>query len=800
MPPIMTRPRAWISPFVLFIALAIPTGLLAQTPARRHAVRTPTIDAITILQTTDIHDHANGAGHVGLDVDPVTAMSVTGAYARIAAYVANVRTTAGHPVILVDSGDWTMGTLYDLTLGSQPLALGFMSSMLYDAVTLGNHEFDYTPRGLAGMIAAAQNQFLFRTPIVASNMDIHGNADLAPFLATNAIRTTYVKQLSNGVKVGFLGLMGEQAAIEAPASAPVTFTTLSSSYSAIQSMVNDLRNSQGAQIVIALSHSGTDASGNTGEDVELAKHVRGINVIASGHTHTNLDSAHAVRNGTWTTQIIDAGAFGTNVARLDLAVDRTAGVTTPIAFSNVAMTDASLASFRTGMKADAMTAGLVVATDQQLNGSLAPLLSQFFPDYVATSVGKGIYHPVASAAQEMASNSRNAVLSPNGLGDLAADSVRNVPNSIIAQTLAAVGGNPANLPGYDFNPYQLGVVATGVIRATLPAGVPLTFSDVYNVLSLGISPDSTQALPIGYPLVSTYVELADVKKIAALQLVGQSNLIPSDFYLNFSGIRYSLKPAESNTYFKYATAAAILDLTNRKLAGGSSAALQAFSAVAFLGIDHGAGLLSAAAAGNPYAIAMTKLNDANPTAAQMTTNLTVVGDVAGAAIAGTAAVSALVVSKAIAAIDTVSAFAVTDAKNTGSTTGLTGTSRIRGAVDLYALLLIGAVESQYGIKITPFQAAIGTTVLSSADFPTLLGNRIDLSPSTAGVQELKEWMVLLSNIGTGLGGTIGPEYKSTANFTEFSTFGSAVQIRNSTYPLADIAQLVGTVAALQQAP
>jgi 2',3'-cyclic-nucleotide 2'-phosphodiesterase (5'-nucleotidase family) len=801
MPPIMTRPRAWIPHSLLLIALAIPTGLLAQTPARRRAVRTPTIDAITILQTTDIHDHANGAGHVGLDVDPVTAMSTTGAYARIAAYVSNVRTTAGHPVILVDSGDWTMGTLYDLTLGSQPLALGFMSSMRYDAVTLGNHEFDYTPRGLAGMIALAQNAFAFQTPIVASNMDLHGSTDLTPlFGAGKAIRTTYVETLSNGVKVGFLGLMGEQAAIEAPASAPVTFTTLSSSYAAIQSMVDDLRNSQGAQIVIALSHSGTDPSGNSGEDVELAKHVRGINVIASGHTHTNLDSAHAVRNGTWTTQIIDAGAFGTNVARLDLAVDRTAGVTTPVAFSNVAMTDASLASFRTGLKADAATSGLVVATDQQLNSSLAPLLSQFFSDYAATSVGKGIYHPVASAAQEMASNSRNPVLSPNGLGDLAADSVRNVPNSIIAQTLAGVGGNPANLPGYDFNPYQLGVVGTGVIRSTLPAGVPLTFSDVYNVLSLGISPDSTQALPIGYPLVSTYVDLADVKKIAALQLVGQSNLIPSDFYLNFSGIRYSLKPAESNTYFKYATAAAILDLTNRKLAGGSSAALQAFSAVAFLGIDHGAGLLAAAAAGNPYAVAMTKLNDANPTAAQVTTNLTVVGDVAGAAIAGTAAVSALVVSKAIAAIDTVSAFAATDTKNTGPTTDLTGTSRIRTAVDLYALLLIGAVESQYGIKITPYQAATGTTVLSSADFPTLLGNRIDLSPSTAGVQELKGWMVLLSNIGTALGGTIGPEYKSTTNFTEFSTYGDAVRIRNSTYPLADIGQLVGTVAALQQAP
>ena len=64
---------------------------------------------ITILQTTDLHHHANGADHVGLDVNPLTGTSVTGAYSRIASYVNYVRFTTRHPVVLVDSGDWTMG-------------------------------------------------------------------------------------------------------------------------------------------------------------------------------------------------------------------------------------------------------------------------------------------------------------------------------------------------------------------------------------------------------------------------------------------------------------------------------------------------------------------------------------------------------------------------------------------------------------------------------------------------------------------------------------------------------------------
>src|SRR5207248_2729096 len=141
---------------------------------------------------------------------------------------------------------------------------------------------------------------------------------------------------------------------------------LSSDYTAIQAMVDDLRNSQGAQIVIALSHAGTNASGTAGEDIDLAHHVRGINVIASGHSHTPLASAHAVTNSGWTTQIIDAGAFGTNVAKLDLSVNRASGTTTPIGYNNVSITDATA-------RPDATITALVLQVDQSLNFSLAPL-------------------------------------------------------------------------------------------------------------------------------------------------------------------------------------------------------------------------------------------------------------------------------------------------------------------------------------------------------------------------------------------------------------------------------------------
>jgi len=109
------------------------------------AVAAPAFDLrVTLLQTTDLHDHAKGAGHVAGEP------SALGGCARIAAYVEQVRAGCGHPVLLVDSGGWSMGTLYDLTLDRAPLPLWFADAL--------------------------------RTPIVASNLEPNGDADLAPFL------------------------------------------------------------------------------------------------------------------------------------------------------------------------------------------------------------------------------------------------------------------------------------------------------------------------------------------------------------------------------------------------------------------------------------------------------------------------------------------------------------------------------------------------------------------------------------------------------------------------------------------
>lgn len=811
----------------LAASMFLGCNISEPTPSSAPAVLTGDTH-LTILQTSDLHSHANGYGPTSATAEAATP-GPEGSYARIAAYMGSVRSAADadHPVVLVDSGDWTMGTLYDLTLTSAPLQLTFQTELNYDCTTLGNHEFDYTPKGLAAILAAAKaGAFGFAVPIVASNMNLNGNADLAPYMGTT-ILPYYTKNLANGLKLGFIGLMGEDAAADAPNSAPVSFPPLSQNYATVQGLVTMLRTTKGCNVVVALDHVGTDAAtgGYTGEDVSLAQHVTGIDVIASGHTHNPFatDSAnHPVVNGAWTTQVISCGAFGTNVSRIDLTYHVATRNTTVDASSNLPMTDATLAA--AGVTASGEFSGFVRQADQALNAGLGSLFEAFFPDYSGSDLSKGIYHPMGVALQAMVGNDSNAVLCPNGLGDLCADADRNVPNGLI-QTVAAKlvqagwTGSPtdpnlpgimkaANLTGYDLTPFTAGLVPTGVVRDPLAAGTTpaLSFANVYDVLPLGISPDTTQADPIGYPMMSAYLTLTDLRTLCALQLVGQTNLINSSDYLNLSGLSYGLSATNLATFFKEVSAAAILQLTQDKALAGSASAGAAMTALGALATDGGASLVAAMSAGNPYAIAMASLNEASPDPG---TNFPVLGAVATAAATGSSTLNAMLVNAAVASVSGVSAFAATDPTCTGSVTALDGTVRYRIAADLYGILMLGAIQSQFGVSITPYAASTGTAVLSEADLTDAMANRINATPGAAALVELKEWEALALFLTTpvasgGLGGQIGTQYASTTNFTDFSTaFGPAVTTRNAGYGtqvLPMVQQLEATLQTLTAAP
>jgi len=460
----------------------------------------------TILQTSDVHHHASGYGPF-LDYTPLDTTdsdSVTGGYARLATLINRIRAEQAEkciPTLLFDSGDFTMGTVYDLS-ASDPISLKFLSMMGYDAVTLGNHEFDWSPSGLAMMLAngAASG---FNVPVVASNTVIPAGSPLQAVKDAGLIVEKKIVEYPCGVRVGILGIMGRDADSKAPVAAPVTF---GHDYAAIQRQVDDLRNNDGAQLVIVLSHGGIE-NGGTGDDADLAANVAGIDIIASGHYHTA--TADALVAGDPGTIIFSPGEYGEYLGRLDVTYNVLLRKVVDFEFTLVPVDDT--------VPGDPAVQAMVEAYHAFMNANLAPL-------------GVTLEGPVSRTdfALEL------EALKETGLGNLAADSVRAV-----ASSLALLN---------EGNPCDFSVVASGVIRDNIYPGATglISFADVYNVLPLGISPDTAQPVP-GYPLMSVYVTAGDLRNICEAALT-VAPAIGADFYLNFSGLRVDYDPGYAPYY------------------------------------------------------------------------------------------------------------------------------------------------------------------------------------------------------------------------------------------------------------
>src|SRR5581483_8638350 len=128
---------------------------------------------VILLQTNDIHSNLEGHDAV-LDFTPATTGDdlTVGGISRLSTRIAAERAAAGDtPVMLLDSGDFLMGTSFEFVMTPDAAELQEMQALNYDAITLGNHEFDWTPSGLLLVLTAAHTHG-FNLPIVASNMKL----------------------------------------------------------------------------------------------------------------------------------------------------------------------------------------------------------------------------------------------------------------------------------------------------------------------------------------------------------------------------------------------------------------------------------------------------------------------------------------------------------------------------------------------------------------------------------------------------------------------------------------------------
>lgn len=446
---------------------------------------------LVILHTNDLHSHLEGFSPEA-DYTPATTNddSTVGGMARLATAIGGARLAAGDtPVMLLDAGDFMMGTLFELLAGTNPPELAFMKALAFDATTIGNHELDWTPAGLAKILNAAVTNGN-TVPIVASNMhfsDTSADDDALKALvdATQVIQPKLVKMYGT-LKVGFFGLLGADAVQVTPQSAPLTFDPIATAAAA---MVKDLRNNDKVDLVIALSHSGIFADG-TGEDATLAMNVPGIDIIISGHTHDKLDQPKVVGN----TLIVTAGSYGQYLGKLEVTV--TPGAATPVAL-------------------DAYT--LVPIDDKIPGNNETEIAVQAFVSGVNTGLmGAGLPLTYKTPIAETAADLDLPAFKEAPVGNLVTDAYRLIVSKLQA------------------TPADVAVEANGQLRASISKGKTgqVWLADMFRILPIGIGPNGVP----GYPLVTFYLTPKDIRSGLELDAAA-GDPFPDQYFLQISGIK-----------------------------------------------------------------------------------------------------------------------------------------------------------------------------------------------------------------------------------------------------------------------
>jgi len=257
---------------------------------------TPQADHLTILHTNDTHSQ----------IEPK--VNNQGGYARRMGLIAQERESDPN-LLLLDAGDFCQGTPY-FNFYHGRVEIDAMNRMGYDAVTLGNHEFDNGLDTLAAVLKGA------RFAIVCANYDFTGTS-------LEKIVKPYTIIRRAGLKIGIFGLGCDPKGLIADKNfLPAKFLN---PYSVAQ-QTTDLLRAKGCDVVICLSHMGTYAKpGDEVCDVKLAGKTRGIDVIIGGHTHKMYDHLRVANIDGDSIPICQMGKSGVYLGKIMLNLcDKTA--------------------------------------------------------------------------------------------------------------------------------------------------------------------------------------------------------------------------------------------------------------------------------------------------------------------------------------------------------------------------------------------------------------------------------------------------------------------------------------------
>ncbi len=273
------------------LLLIVLAACSAAAPAASPSTRTTALaaDRIQLLHTDDIHGRLESEV-----VGGGTASFSAGGMATLATLVSQQRARAPERTVLVDGGDAWQGTFISNSNKGAAVTAA-MNLMKYDALAVGNHDFDW------GQDVLAQRSKEASFPFLATNLSETATGKLPAYLKPYIVKDVGI------AKVGILGVTNPQGntIVKATSVAGLRFGPAAQ----VQPFLSELQRL--ADIIIVVAHIGS------ADAAQLARDVPGIDVIVAAHDHAPLQTARVEGK----TTIVDAGAYTQYLGRLEIIVD-----------------------------------------------------------------------------------------------------------------------------------------------------------------------------------------------------------------------------------------------------------------------------------------------------------------------------------------------------------------------------------------------------------------------------------------------------------------------------------------------
>lgn len=478
----------------VFLAAAFVLPILTPFVSRAEVFGEYTEKQTDILFLHDTHSHLDSF----LTVENGEAATV-GGFAQIKTLI-NEAKSDNPDTLVLDAGDFSMGTLVQTIYDSEAAELRMLGALECEVTTLGNHEFDYRSAGLAGTLNAARESGEPVPAMVLCNIDwetmeAEGLTDEQRLLkdAFDAYgMTDYTVITKGGVKIAVLGIFGEDSL----ACAPTCVLKFRDASEAAAETVAEIQANEDVDMIVCISHSGTNEDESKSEDEILAKNVPDIDLIISGHTHTVLEEP--IRHGD--TYIVSCGEYGKNLGTLSMR-QKTDGRWEMASYELLPITPAIAPDAPTQEKIDSFMEIVDSTYLSQFGYTREQLLAQ---NDVVFSTSSDLYD----------------IHTEHNLGNLLSDAF-----------MYAV----SNADTEDSNPVDVALVPSGCVRDTFAVG-DITVEDVFNAYSLGIGLDG---IP-GYPLISIYLTGAELKTGAEIDASVSDFMTAARLYI--TGLNFTYNP------------------------------------------------------------------------------------------------------------------------------------------------------------------------------------------------------------------------------------------------------------------